>query len=141
MSSKLNRAGRRLAAEAADQAASVADEARTQAIEALGGHPSHFWAHLGWLALGAALGAGLTYLFDPDRGRRRQALLRDQAVHVSHVVAREVPRKLNYAQGVIQGVQHNLGLPGSGAAAGGSEQSPQWETAHNDDGALTAPTT
>ncbi|ALA59220.1 BON domain-containing protein [Nitrospira moscoviensis] len=32
---------------------------------------------------GAGLGAGLMYLFDPDRGRRRRALLRDKAVHWS----------------------------------------------------------
>jgi osmotically-inducible protein OsmY len=35
----------------------------------------------GNLILGMALGAGLMYLLDPDRGRRRRALLRDQVVH------------------------------------------------------------
>jgi osmotically-inducible protein OsmY len=33
------------------------------------------------LLVGMALGAGLMYLFDPDRGRRRRALIRDQVVH------------------------------------------------------------
>jgi uncharacterized membrane protein len=32
------------------------------------------------LLIGAALGGAAMYLFDPDRGRRRRALLRDQAV-------------------------------------------------------------
>lgn len=34
--------------------------------------------------LGAALGAGAMYLFDPDRGRRRRSLLRDRVVHAGH---------------------------------------------------------
>jgi uncharacterized membrane protein len=33
---------------------------------------------------GLGLGAGLMYLFDPDRGRRRRALVRDQGVHAAH---------------------------------------------------------
>lgn len=35
----------------------------------------------GLLAVGLMIGAGLMYLLDPDRGRRRRALLRDRFVH------------------------------------------------------------
>ncbi|HEX6070206.1 MAG TPA: BON domain-containing protein [Longimicrobiaceae bacterium] len=38
----------------------------------------------GMLLLGAAVGAALMYLLDPDRGRRRRARLRDQLVHGVH---------------------------------------------------------
>jgi hypothetical protein len=36
--------------------------------------------------LGMLLGAGLMYLLDPDRGRRRRALIRDQVVHGAHEI-------------------------------------------------------
>lgn len=32
------------------------------------------------LLIGAAVGGAAMYFFDPDRGRRRRALLRDQAL-------------------------------------------------------------
>src|SRR4051812_35769009 len=37
----------------------------------------------GGLAL-VGLGAGLMYFLDPDRGRRRRALVRDQFIHALH---------------------------------------------------------
>ncbi|WP_447980050.1 CBS domain-containing protein [Candidatus Nitrospira bockiana] len=40
---------------------------------------------MAWLT-GAGLGAGLMYLFDPDGGRRRRALLRDQAAKSRRMV-------------------------------------------------------
>lgn len=38
------------------------------------------------------LGAGLMYTFDPDKGRRRRALLRDQLVHYTHEVEEAVEK-------------------------------------------------
>jgi uncharacterized membrane protein len=51
------------------------------------------------------MGMGLMYVLDPDRGARRRALLRDKAVHVSHVATDMLDksaRDLKYrARGVI----------------------------------------
>jgi len=38
----------------------------------------------GSFLLGMLTGAGMMYLLDPDRGRRRRALIRDQVVHGAH---------------------------------------------------------
>jgi uncharacterized membrane protein len=40
--------------------------------------------------MSAGVGAGLMYLLDPDRGRRRRALARDKLVHTGHRVAGSV---------------------------------------------------
>lgn len=37
---------------------------------------------------GLGLGAGLMFMFDPDRGRRRRALVRDQMAHAARMIAR-----------------------------------------------------
>ena len=60
------------------------------------------------LAGGIGLGAALMYMLDPDRGRRRRALLRDQLVRVAHgtpdavgAAARDLS---NRARGLAAGV-------------------------------------
>ena len=54
---------------------------------------------------GLALGAGLMYYLDPDRGRRRMALVRDKATHLTHVTRDAVGAKgrdlRNRAVGVV----------------------------------------
>jgi uncharacterized membrane protein len=58
-----------------------------------------FRGRLRWRAMNAAttglmglgglgLGAGLMYMFDPDKGRRRRALVRDQMAHMSRTLSR-----------------------------------------------------
>jgi uncharacterized membrane protein len=50
------------------------------------------------------LGAGLMYFLDPDRGKRRRALVKDRAAHLSKIANREIYKKgvdlRNRAQGV-----------------------------------------
>src|SRR5574341_53901 len=54
---------------------------------------------------GIGLGAGLMYIFDPDRGRRRRATARDAAHHIVNVIddaAGKTSRDLsNRAQGIL----------------------------------------
>jgi hypothetical protein len=57
------------------------------------------------LAVGVLIGAAVMYLLDPDGGRRRRALVRDQLVHAAHRaedVAGTTSRDLgNRARGVV----------------------------------------
>lgn len=54
---------------------------------------------------GLALGAGLMYYLDPDRGPRRRALARDKAVRLTHETQEAVSAKArdirNRAKGVL----------------------------------------
>src|SRR5512133_1407367 len=59
--------------------------------------------------LGAlAAGAAAMYLMDPTAGRRRRALIRDKAVHISKVTERTVSNTArdlsNRSRGVVHGV-------------------------------------
>ncbi|HEX7333013.1 MAG TPA: YtxH domain-containing protein [Pyrinomonadaceae bacterium] len=53
----------------------------------------------------AGIGAGLMYLFDPDRGKRRRAGIRNKAIHINHIatdVATKTQRDLrNRLRGVV----------------------------------------
>jgi hypothetical protein len=66
------------------------------------------------------LGAGLMYLFDPDRGRRRRALARDRLVHSVHqaedaigVVTRDVANRARGLVAEFQGCSHGNHPPDS----------------------------
>jgi hypothetical protein len=130
--------------------ADLAEQMKEAALDAAGLEEthSHFWSNLGWMLVGAGLGSLTTYMLDPDRGRRRQALVRDQVVHARTVVSKEVPKKIRHAQNRIQGARHDFSAPftqdsdaGAPGNAGVGAQSPEWESKNNDDGSLTAPTT
>ena len=67
---------------------------------------------LGRVLVGAAIGAGVMYLLDPDGGRRRRALLRDQLVSAGHktsdamgATSRDVT---NRARGVVAELRGRL---------------------------------
>ncbi|HWC19188.1 MAG TPA: hypothetical protein VG498_19410, partial [Terriglobales bacterium] len=61
---------------------------------------------------GAAVGARLMYLFDPDRGRSRRVRLRDKAVRGIHVFRRETNKQLrnaaNHAVGRIRELRSSM---------------------------------
>ena len=62
--------------------------------------------------LGAAIGAGFMYLLDPDGGRRRRALLRDQIVSAGHKTSDAVGATsrdvTNRARGVVAELRGRL---------------------------------
>jgi len=126
-----------------DRAQALVDQAREGTLEALGLEEkhSHFWSNLAWLLLGVGLGALTAYMLDPDRGQRRQALVRDQVVQATKAVQREVPKSIRYTQDRLQDIQSQLGRSTSESDADGGSESPNWEEQNNDGGSLTMPTT
>jgi osmotically-inducible protein OsmY len=56
------------------------------------------------LLIGAGIGAGMMYLFDPDRGRARRARLQDQAQslckHAEHKTEKLVQNLANHCEGI-----------------------------------------
>jgi hypothetical protein len=67
---------------------------------------------LGRVLFGAAIGAGIMYLLDPDGGRRRRALVRDQLVSAGHRASDAVGAKsrdmTNRARGVVAELRGRL---------------------------------
>lgn len=63
----------------------------------------------GMLLLGLGLGAALMYIFDPDNGRRRRALLRDQFVAMSNDASDAVTSKARHLRNRAQGVVAETG--------------------------------
>ncbi|MBA3438628.1 MAG: hypothetical protein H0T92_02000 [Pyrinomonadaceae bacterium] len=63
---------------------------------------------------GIGLGAMLMYMLDPDKGRRRRALVRDQITSASHRASKALRRTSrdlsNRAQGVVAEARKMLGL-------------------------------
>ena len=59
--------------------------------------------HLACFVGGAVVGARLMYLFDPDRGRSRRAMLRDRVVRGVNVLRRETNKQLQNAANLAVG--------------------------------------
>jgi hypothetical protein len=63
---------------------------------------------VGAMLRGGAVGALGMYLFDPDQGRRRQALLRDQVTHWLGVAREELETEWRDARNRVQGATAEL---------------------------------
>jgi osmotically-inducible protein OsmY len=59
------------------------------------------------IGIGAAVGALLAYLFDPDRGRSRRARLSDQAAARSRDLTKTMRQTAEYQKGVAKGIIHD----------------------------------
>jgi BON domain len=68
-------------------------------------------ANLVKMTLAAAVGAGLTYILDPVRGRRRRAELKDRGRATLHREVRAVERQASYGKGRAEGMIHKLRHP------------------------------
>jgi hypothetical protein len=62
-------------------------------------------------AAGAAFGAAVMFLIDPDGGRQRRALIRDQIVHAQHEfgdLAEDARGRAQDARNRAQGAAHEM---------------------------------
>jgi hypothetical protein len=60
---------------------------------------------------GAAVGAALTFVLDPDRGHARRARLADQARARRRRLSRRMNRRARYTVGVLRGLAHRITHP------------------------------
>lgn len=70
---------------------------------------------LGRLVAGALIGAAVMYLFDPDRGTRRRALIRDRFVRAGHSTADrlgKVKRDSTSVNNLLDAHESAEGIPG-----------------------------
>lgn len=65
--------------------------------------------HLKSMMQGLGLGAGFMYLYDPDRGNRRRALIRDQANHLINCTAHYFETASRDLSNRLTGVQAEMG--------------------------------
>jgi len=68
-------------------------------------------ANLVKMTIAAAVGAALAYVFDPVRGRRRRAELKDRGRSTLRHEVRAVERQASYGKGRAEGVIHKLRHP------------------------------
>lgn len=74
---------------------------------------------------GIGIGAALMYLFDPNGGRRRRALIRDKAVGLSNDATEAVGSKARDLRNRAKGVIHEAKSLVSGGESSGVESESQ----------------
>src|SRR5437763_4028832 len=57
---------------------------------------------------GTALGAGLMYILDPNRGNARRAKLREKAIRAVHMTQREANKQLRNAGNHLVGIMREV---------------------------------
>lgn len=60
------------------------------------------------MLFGMALGAGLVYFLDPDKGGRRRALVRDQLTHAGHELEDAARKGARHSRNIAIGKAHEL---------------------------------
>lgn len=60
------------------------------------------------LLAGLGIGAAGMYFLDPQQGKRRRALLRDQWIHYRTQLPKQMDRKVRHLQNQAQGALHEL---------------------------------
>ncbi len=79
------------------------------------------------LLTGLVIGAVAMFVFDPQNGRRRRSLARDQAIKarntIDRAVTEDLPKRAEYVAGFAEGAKHRI----RGIAEGGSNPVPENE--------------